>query len=215
MKKLISSMLALSMVASVSACSLQSTETMPPTSATTTIEETTIETTEETTEATTEPTENPNLIGGKLFTFGETPVITGLTLKGDIVGTEDFNKRTIGVEDIRCVFELNEHIEFNIQYEGEQAVCVYVLKHNNNNFETLEYSDEMSNYVTDWELHYDEDTMNFGTRSLDAEEVTPALYDFVFVIDGKAVAVLYVKVYKEGELKEKSDEDLNYMIHNF
>ena len=57
--------------------------------------------------------------------------------------------------------------------------------------------------------------MNFGIRSLDAEEVTPALYDFVFVIDGKAVAVLYVKVYKEGELKEKSDEDLNYMIHNF
>ena len=214
MKKIISSILLAGLMLSTTACALQSTETMPPTSATTT-EETTAETTEETTEATTEPTENPNLIGGKLFTFGETPVITGLTLKGDVVGTEDFNKRTIGAEDIRCIFELNEHIEFNIQYEGEQAVYVYVLKHNNNNFETLEYSDEMDNYVTYWELHYDEDTKNFGTRSLDAEEVTPALYDFVFVVDDKAVAVLYVKVYKEGELKDKEDTDLNYMIHNF
>lgn len=213
MKKIISSILLAGLMLSTTACTLQSTETMPPTSATT--EETTVETTEETTEATIETTRDPNDIGGKLFTFGDTPVITGVTLKGNRAGSEDFNKRTIGVEDIRCIFELNEYIEFNIQYEGEENIDVYVLKHNNNKFEELEYSDEMNNYITNWTLEYDEETKNYGERYLNPEEVSPALYDFVFLVNDKPVAVLYVKMYKEGELSDKTDAELDSMIHNF
>lgn len=214
MKKIISSILVAGTMLSMSACALQSTETMPPTSATTTVE-TTVETTEPSPTPSPTPTPNPNFLGGKLYILSEKPVVSGVVLKGNVAGSEDFNKRTMGDEDIRCVFELNEHIEINITNEGEEAVTLYVLKHNNNKFTEIEYSDEMTNYVTSKELEYDEDAKNYGSFYLNPEDCEAGIYDFVFVVDGKAVANMYVKIYKEQELVNKTDEELNKLIETF
>lgn len=215
MKRIISSILALGIIVSCSACALQSTETMPPTTATTT-EETTVETTAEPTPTPTPaPTPNPNFLAGKLYTFGEKPIVSAVSLKGNVAGSEEFNTRELGTENIRCIFELNEHIEINLTNEGEEAVTIYVLKHNNNKFEELEYNDEMANYITSKELEYDEDAKNYGSFYLNPEDCEAGIYDFVFVVDGKAVANMYVKMYKEQELANKTDEELNKLIETF
>ena len=66
----------------------------------------------------TEQVQEPMVLGKLNFVNlkeGEQPVMTGLSLNGNLCGTTDFNNKPSAAEGIRSVFELNEWIEFNPQ----------------------------------------------------------------------------------------------------
>ncbi len=47
---------------------------------------------------------------------------------------------------------------------------------------------------------------------LNPEDAEPGLYDFVFTNNGKAVATLLTRFYEEGELEDKSDDELKSIM---
>ena len=73
------------------------------------------------------------MVLGKLYFVnleeGEQPVMTALSLFGDRCGSEAFNNKPCATEGIRCVFELNEWIEFNPQASVGSGIKVMVFKH--------------------------------------------------------------------------------------
>ena len=55
----------------------------------------------------------------------------------------------------------------------------------------------------------------WGALYVNPDNAQPGVYDIVFVKDGKAVAVMEAKFFKEGELDGKSDDDLRAMMKDF
>ena len=55
------------------------------------------------------------LLPGKLeiVTLGDSvPVIKGVNVAGNRAGTTEFNSKMPGTDGLRCIFELNEYLEF-------------------------------------------------------------------------------------------------------
>ena len=73
------------------------------------------------------------MIPGKLnfvnLKDGEQPVMTALTLKGNQVGSAEWNDRKPATEGIRCIFNLNEWIEFYPVSNAEYGIKVWIIKH--------------------------------------------------------------------------------------
>lgn len=66
-----------------------------------------------------------------------------------------------------------------------------------------------------WNLQKDEESQFWGEYYLNNDECDPVAYDFVFVSDGKAVAVFTAQFYKEGELENMSDAELDKLVSSF
>ena len=71
------------------------------------------------------------MVLGKLYFVnlkqGEQPVMTGLSLHGNVCGSGDFNNKPAATEGIRAVFELNEWIEFYPQASVGAGIKVMVF----------------------------------------------------------------------------------------
>ena len=148
-------------------------------------------------------------------------VLRGVRINGLSVGTADgFNSREFSLTDVRCIFELNEWIEFYPDTDKDYALRVWVLRHRDDQeyYNTCKFSDLMPNFASYCDLHYPEDADNpeewyWGNFYLNEEECEPGYYDFVFTYEGKAIAVLLTRFYKDGELSAKSDAELEALMH--
>ncbi len=161
------------------------------------------------------------MVLGKLYFVnlkeGEQPVMTGLSLNGNHCGSEDFNNKPFAAEGIRSVFELNEWIEFHPQSDAQTGIKVMVFKHNADQSAYLKGSlnDETPNYVLACDLNKDpdaEETYHWGSFYLHPEEVEPGYYDFVFLYNNKVFATMLTKFYKESEIDQKTDSDLENLM---
>lgn len=149
-------------------------------------------------------------------------ILRGLRIMGTSAGSvEDINGKASSLDDIRCIFELTEWVEFYPDTDAEYSLRVWVLKHriDQEYYNDCKFSDLMPNFATYCDLHYPEDADNpeewyWGNFYLNPEECEPGYYDFVFTYDGKAIATLLTRFYMEGELREKSGSELEALVDN-
>jgi hypothetical protein len=148
-------------------------------------------------------------------------VLRGVAIKGNCAGTAgDFNSKAKSLTDVRCIFELNEWVEFYPDTDATYGLRVWILKHRDDQeyYNTCKFSDLMPNFANYCDLHYPEDEenpdeWNWGSFYLNKDECEPGYYDFVFTYEGKAIATLLTRFYNENELTVKSDAELEALMH--
>ena len=162
------------------------------------------------------------LLPGELYQFDKDadggPVIKGLTLKGNQVGTADFNAKDPDVKGIRCIFQLDEWVEFYPDTSVNDGLWVYVYKHADdaNVYTDMGFTEEDTKVLATCTLEKPEEAGDqWGALYLNPDYADPGVYDIVFVKDGKAVAVMEAKFAKEGDLDGKSDDELRAMMKDF
>ncbi len=149
-------------------------------------------------------------------------VLRGVAIKGNHAGSYDgINGKESSLTDVRCIFELNEWVEFYPDTDATYGLRVWILKHRDDQeyYNTAKFSDLDPNFVNYCDLHYPEDAENpdeteWGSFYLHPEECEPGYYDFVFTYEGKAIATLLTRFYNENELTVKSDAELEALINN-
>ena len=154
----------------------------------------------------TEQVQEPMVLGKLNFVNlkeGEQPVMTGLSLNGNLCGTS--------------VFELNEWIEFHPQANDTEIIKVMVFKHNEDQGFYLNntLNDETPGYVQAYDLSQNPDADeadHWGSFYLNPDDVEPGLYDFVFLHNDKVFATMLTKFFKECELSNKSDQELEALM---
>lgn len=161
------------------------------------------------------------MVLGKLYFVnleeGEQPVMTALSLFGDRCGSEAFNNKPCATEGIRCVFELNEWIEFNPQASVGSGIKVMVFKHmaDQGFYLGKSLNDETPGYVLEYGLSKDpdaEEILHWGSFYLNPDEADPGYYDFVFVYNDKVFATMLTLFFKEDEISDKSDSELERLM---
>ena len=148
-------------------------------------------------------------------------ILRGVRIIGNNAGTQDdINGKESSLTGVRCIFDLNEWVEFYPDTDAEYYLRVWILKHRDDHeyYKTCKFSDLMPEFVTYCDLHYpvDEekpDEWYWGNFYLNPEDCEPGYYDFVFTYEGKAIATLVTKFYKEGELEGKSGTELEALMH--
>ncbi len=162
------------------------------------------------------------LLPGELYQFDKDadggPVIKGLTLKGNQNGTSEFNAKDPDVKGIRCIFALNEWVEFYLDTTVNEGIWVYVYKHADDAkvYTDMGFTEEDTKVFAVCTLSKPEEAgKQWGSLYLNPDNAQPGIYDIVFVKDGKAVAVMKANFFKEGELDGKSDDDLRGLMKDF
>ena len=162
------------------------------------------------------------LLPGELYQFDKDadggPVIKGLTVKGNQVGTVEFNAKDPDVKGIRCIFQLNEWVEFYPDTTVTGGIYVYVYKHADDAkvYTDMGFTEEDTKVLATCTLEKPEEAANqWGSLYVNPDNAQPGVYDIVFVKDGKAVAVMKANFFKEGELDGKSDDELRAMMKDF
>ncbi len=148
-------------------------------------------------------------------------VLRGVTIRGNLAGTlSGFNGKKSSLTDVRCIFELNEWIEFYPDTDKQYALRVWILKHRDDPeyYNNCKFSDLMPNFATYCDLHYpaDEekpDEYHWGSFYLNKDEFEPGYYDFVFTYEGKAIATLLTRFYAVNGLTTKTDAELEALMH--
>ncbi|MBR4436057.1 MAG: hypothetical protein IKZ82_05715 [Clostridia bacterium] len=151
----------------------------------------------------------------------DSSVLRGVRINGLSVGSADgFNSREYSLTDVRCIFELNEWIEFYPDTDATYGIKVWILKHRDDQeyYNTCQFSDLMPNFANFCDLHYPEDVEDpgnwyWGNFYLHEDGCEPGYYDFVFTYEGKAIATLLTRFYKDGEISAKSDAELEALMH--
>lgn len=158
---------------------------------------------------------------GKLYFVNleeeEQPVMTALSLYGDRCGTEAFNKKPLASEGIRSVFELNEWIELLPQSSVGSGIKVMVFTHKADQgfYSNNPLNDETPGYVLEYDLNKnpdEDDTYHWGSFYLNPEEVDPGYYDFVFIYGNKVFATMVTRFFKEEEISDKPDSELERLM---
>ena len=226
MKKLLAIVLVLTMVATASACSCNgisdNQKTDAPTNNTGGSQPSGTEGKTDAPPEKTNEAENAKL-DGKLYLIElddrDPSILRGVIIKGNLAGTVEFNGRESSLTDVRCIFELQEWVEFYPDTDATYGLRVWILKHRDDQeyYNTCKFSDLMPNFAQYCDLHYPEDAENpgeyqWGSFYLHPEECEPGYYDFVFTYEGKAIATLLTRFYKEGELIDKSDAELEKLM---
>lgn len=161
------------------------------------------------------------MIPGKLnfvnLKDGEQPVMTALTLKGNQVGSAEWNDRKPATEGIRCIFNLNEWIEFYPVTNAEYGIKVWIIKHKDDQSYYLKNKmrDITPGFVQGGDIRKDPDAEEgspWGSMYVNPENAEPGYYDFVFTYEDKVFATMLTKFYKVDELDNKSDDELTDLM---
>lgn len=148
-------------------------------------------------------------------------ILKGMKIIGNSVGSnDDINGKESSLDDVRCIFELNEWVEFYPDTDKEYALRVWILKHRDDQeyYNNCKFSDLMPEFVQYCDLHYPVDEENpdewyWGNFYLNPDDCEPGYYDFVFTYEGKAIGVLQTRFYKDVELATKSGAELEALMH--
>jgi len=151
----------------------------------------------------------------------DSSILRGVRIIGNQVGMmDDINGKESSLTDVRCIFNLNEWVEFYPDTDAEYYLRVWILKHRDDHeyYKTCKFSDLMPEFVTYCDLHYPVDEEKpeewcWGSFYLNPDECEPGYYDFVFAYEGKAIATLVTKFYNEGEIDGKSGTELEALMH--
>ena len=156
---------------------------------------------------------------GELYQFDKDadggPVIKGITVKGNQLGSAEFNDKDPDVKGIRCIFLLNEWVEFHPDTSVNDGLWVYVYKHADdaNVYRDMGFTEEDTKVLATCTLEKPEEAdYQWGALYLNPDYADPGVYDIVFVKDGKAVAVMEAKFYAAESLGDKSDDELRAMM---
>ena len=161
------------------------------------------------------------MVLGKLYFVGqkegEQPIMTALSLFGNRCGSESFNNKPYATEGIRSVFELDEWIEFHPKAQAESGIKVMVFAHKADQgfYQKNALNEKTPGYVQECGLNKDPDgegTAHWGSFYLHPEEVAPGYYDFVFVYKNKVFATMLTLFFKQNEIYEKSDSELEELM---
>lgn len=160
------------------------------------------------------------LLPGTLLQFnqkeGEAPVLRGIRLAGNRVGSSEFNAGEPAAEGFRCVFELNEWVECYPDTDAAEGLTCWVLKRRADPaaYESERFSEETEGFVLSQALEKspDGDEYPWGSFYLNPDDWEPGDYDLIFTLDGKAVAGTQLRFYGDGELQEKSDDELTALM---
>ena len=161
------------------------------------------------------------MVLGKLYFVGqkegEQPIMTALSLFGNRCGSESFNNKPYATEGIRSVFELDEWIEFHPKAQAESGIKVMVFAHKADQgfYQKNALNEKTPGYVQECGLNKDpegEETSHWGSFYLHPEEVVPGYYDFVFVYKNKVFATMLTLFFKQNEIYEKSDPELEELM---
>lgn len=162
------------------------------------------------------------LMPGELYQFDKDaedgPVISGLSLAGNQLGSSELNSKDPDVKGIRCVFLLNEWVEFHLDTYVDEGIQVYVFKHSDDAavYSEKKYSDDDESIFAECSLERpEEEDYQWGEFYLNPEYADPGVYDIVFVKGGKAVAVIEANFFAEESLGDISDEELSAMMKDF
>lgn len=160
----------------------------------------------------------PVLLPGKLVIVNEgdnVPVIKGINVAGNRAGTAEFNSKFPGTDGVRCIFELNEYLEFYLDSNETSEIKVYAFKHVE---DIIEYIDKyrFGGAVAHCGLEKPENAADcWGSMYFNPEECEPGYYDLVFVSESGIVAMMQIKIFSDGELSDKSDDELNALMKSF
>ena len=152
---------------------------------------------------------------GKLYQVGDNEVIKGLRICGNQSGTAEFNTRDAAKDGIRCIFQLNEWAEFYMDSDKGSGITVWVIEHDDDAVydDKTGFSDEMKGFVLSCDLTDPGDgESQWGAFYIHPDEHPAGNYDLVFTLNGKAVAKMLTVFYKENELTEKSDAELEALM---
>ena len=160
------------------------------------------------------------MVLGKLYFVnlkeGEQPIMTALSLFGNRCGSESFNHKPHATEGIRSVFELDEWIEFHPKSNASVIkVMVFTHKADQSFYTKNSLNDKTPGYIQECELNKDpvrEEADSWGSFYLHPEEVSPGYYDFVFICKNKVVATMLTHFFKQEEIYEKSDSELEELM---
>lgn len=161
------------------------------------------------------------MIPGKLnfvnLKDGEQPVMTALTLKGNQVGSAEWNDRKPATEGIRCIFNLNEWIEFYPVTNAEYGIKVWIIKHKDDQsyYQKNKMRDITPGFVQGGDIRKDPDAeegSHWGSMYVNPDNAEPGYYDFVFTYEDKVFATMLTKFYKVDELDNKSDDELTDLM---
>ena len=143
---------------------------------------------------------------------GDKPVIRGVFLAGNQAGTTEYNTGDPAADGIRCIFELSEWIDVYLDTDVKEGLQVWAFEHKKDlsYYADAKFSDETPGFRAVCDLNKNEDGL-WGSFYLHPE-YDPGLIDLVFTRDGKAVALLLTKFYKEGELDSKTDAELDKLM---
>lgn len=162
------------------------------------------------------------LLPGELYQFDKDadggPVIKGLTLKGNQCGTTEFNAKDPDVKGIRCIFQLDEWVEFYPDTTVTGGIYVYVYKHADDAkvYTDMGFTEEDTKVLATCTLTKPEEAADqWGALYVSPDNAQPGVYDIVFVKDGKAVAVIKALFVKESSIEGKSDDELRAMMKDF
>ena len=162
------------------------------------------------------------LLPGELYQFDKDadggPVIKGLTLKGNQVGSVEFNDKDPDVKGIRCIFQLDEWVEFYLDSSVTNGIYVYVYKHADDAkvYTDMGFTEEDVKVLATCTLEKPEEAADqWGALYLHPDYADPGVYDIVFVKDGKAVAVMEAKFFGGLSIQDKSDDELRAMMKDF
>ena len=160
----------------------------------------------------------PVLLPGKLVIVNEgdnVPVIKGINVAGNRAGTAEFNSKFPSTDGVRCIFELNEYLEFYLDSNETSEIKVYAFKHVE---DIIEYIDKyrFGGAVAHCGLEKPENAADcWGSMYFNPEECEPGYYDLVFVSESGIVAMMQIKIFSDGELIDKSDDELNALMKSF
>jgi ABC-type oligopeptide transport system substrate-binding subunit len=162
------------------------------------------------------------LLPGELYQFDKDdaggPVIKGVNMAGNQLGSTEFNTKDPDVKGIRCVFELNEWVEIYPDTSIANGIYVYVFKHAEDAkvYTEMAYTEEDTRVLATCTLEKPEEAeYQWGAFYLNPEYADPGVYDIVFVKGGKAVAVMEAKFFDSESLGDISDDDLRALMKNF
>ncbi|MBR6287114.1 MAG: hypothetical protein IKR18_09055 [Bacteroidaceae bacterium] len=166
------------------------------------------------------PQVQDTMVLGKLYFVnlkeGEQPIMTALSLFGNRCGSESFNHKPYATKGIRSVFELDEWIEFHPKSNASAIkVMVFTHKADQSFYTKNSLNDKTPGYIQECDLNKDpeqEEADSWGSFYLHPEEVSPGYYDFVFICKNKVVATMLTHFFKQEEIYEKSDSELEELM---
>ena len=156
---------------------------------------------------------------GKLYYIGDqdgVQILRGIQISGNRSGDE-VNKKDPATEGIRCIFELNEWVEFYPDTDMNEGITVWVFEHKDDlgAYERETVSMSMKGFVISLSLLKEEEEGSaWGSFCLNPDSVQPGLYDFVYTYNGNVIASMVTRFYGEGELESKSDAELENLMKN-
>ena len=156
------------------------------------------------------------MILGKLSYLGDEKIINSLYLYGNQAGTEEMNEIDRRTENIRSIFELSEWVELYPDSDKTSGITLWVIEHKDDQsfYNDAKLSEETPGFAAYCELNKSEDDpeYNWGSFYLQPDEYKAGYYDFVFTYKGKAFAKMMTRFYNEGELANKTNQELQNMM---